>query len=112
MHIDTFDIGGPLECEQRVNGAGGHRGVPTELSRKIRPRWIDSEQEVGPVGDDLVGVHVRLRARAGLPDDQRKIVIEFTVDDFLRRLIDGAGNVLFQLAERQIGPRCRLFLNP
>ena len=33
----------------------------------------------GPVGDDLVGVHVGLRAAAGLPDAQGEVVVEQTL---------------------------------
>ena len=32
-------------------------------------------QLVAPIGDDFVGVHVRLRAAARLPDDERKACV-------------------------------------
>ena len=35
------------------------------------------------VRDDLVDVHVRLRARTGLPDDEREVIIELAGDDFV-----------------------------
>ena len=37
----------------------------------------------GAVGDDLVDVHVRLRAAAGLPDAQREVVVELAGDDLV-----------------------------
>ena len=43
-----------------------------------------------PVGDDLVDVHVRLRAAAGLPNAQGKVVVELAADDF----VGGTGNEL------------------
>jgi hypothetical protein len=42
----------------------------------------------GAVGDDLVGVHVRLGAAAGLPDAEREVVVELAGDD----LVGGAGD--------------------
>ena len=36
---------------------------------------LPAQQLVGPVGDDLVGVHVGLGAGAGLPDDERELVV-------------------------------------
>ena len=44
----------------------------------------------GQMGDNLVDVHVGLRAAAGLPDHQRKFVIPFALSD----LLAGAGNGL------------------
>ena len=43
---------------------------------------------VGAVGDDLVGVHVGLRAGARLPDHQREMVVQFAVDDLGGGLLD------------------------
>src|SRR5205085_9930803 len=37
----------------------------------------------GPVGDHLVGVHVGLRAAAGLPDAQREVAVELAGDDLV-----------------------------
>ena len=41
-----------------------------------------AENLVGAIGDHLVQIHVRLRAGAGLPDHQRKMIIEAAVDNF------------------------------
>ena len=43
----------------------------------------------GAVRDDLVSVHVGLGARAGLPNDEGKVVDEFEGGDFFSRLLDG-----------------------
>ena len=43
---------------------------------------------IAAVGDDLVGVHVRLGAAAGLPDDEGEVVIQLPADD----LVAGGGN--------------------
>ena len=37
----------------------------------------------GAIGDDLVDVHVGLSSASGLPDDERKVVVELTVNDLL-----------------------------
>jgi hypothetical protein len=37
---------------------------------------LAAEQLGGAVGDHLVGVHVGLGAGAGLPDDEREVVVE------------------------------------
>jgi hypothetical protein len=42
----------------------------------------------GPVGNHLVGVHVRLRAAARLPDPQRELLVELSGDHLVRRLHD------------------------
>jgi len=41
------------------------------------------------VGDDLVGVHVGLSARAGLPDDEGEVAKELPGDDFIGSLLNG-----------------------
>ena len=60
------------------------------------------------VGDDLVRVHVRLRAGSGLEDDQREVIIELALDD----LVGGASNqvcdVLRELAEFGVCKRSSL----
>ena len=58
---------------------------------------------VGAAGDHLVGVHVRLGARPGLPDDQRELAVEVAARDLARRLLDRLGEL------RRRGRRCRAF---
>src|SRR3546814_766387 len=62
----------------------------------------------GSVGNDLVGIHVRLRARPGLKNDQGELFIELALYDFLGRLPDQAGDVLRELAQFGIGLRSGL----
>ena len=64
----------------RLTSSLGWTGL---LLPSVPPRELDRA-----VGDHLVGVHVRLRARAGLEHDQRKLGIERAVDDFLRGTLD------------------------
>ena len=61
-------------------------------------------QLVGPTGDDLVGVHVGLRARPGLEDDQRELAVEPAVDDLLGGSLDRVGLVGGKLAELEVRP--------
>ena len=68
----------------------------------------------GDTGDHFVDVHVRLRAAAGLPDEQRKVRVERTGDDFVRRLIEratrspvAAARTLFSSSGRHTSPPCR-----
>ena len=43
-----------------------------------------ARQSNRPIGNNLVSIHVRLRATAGLPDAKWKVFIERTGDDFIR----------------------------
>ena len=70
---------------------------------------------IGAIGDHFIDVHVRLRAGAGLPDDKRKMRVEFAGDDFLRRIDDRLRHIrldqaLFgvDLRRRQFHPRQRV----
>ena len=64
-------------------------------------------QLVGAVGDHFVGVHVALRAGAGLEDDQGELGVEGAVDDLLSGARDELGLVLRQQAELRVGARRR-----
>ncbi len=64
---------------------------------------LAAEQFVGAVGDHLIEVHVGLRAGAGLPDHQRKMIVELAVDHFARGADDGAGAALVEQPEFAIG---------
>ena len=57
----------------------------------------------GAVRDHLVGVHVGLRAGAGLPDHQRKLAVVLAVDHLLRRRDDGLGKLRIEIAQRVVG---------
>ena len=71
---------------------------------------LATENFVGTVGNDLVGVHVGLGARTGLPNHKREMVVELALDNFLRRFIDRLGDLFLELAEREISAYGGLFL--
>ena len=60
---------------------------------------LAAEQLDRPVGDDLVGVHVRRGAAAGLEDVDDELAVERAVDDVLRGADDRAGEVLVEQPE-------------
>ena len=61
-----------------------------------------------PVGDHLVGVHVGLGARAGLPHHQGEVVVQLAVDHVLGGTGDGLGDLRFQIVQLRVGARGRL----
>ena len=63
------------------------------------------------VRDHLVGVHVGLGAAAGLPDAQRKMIVELSLNHFIASLHDQLRFVVRQFAEFLINERSRLFKN-
>src|SRR5258705_4493060 len=70
---------------------------------------LAAKQFVGAVGDHLIEVHVALRAGAGLPDHQRKMIVELAVDHLARGAGDGAGAALVEQPKFAIGFRgCKL----
>ena len=91
----------PLELRQEVPFELEHRGdvhrgrerivrrlthvdVVVGVYRRLAPQ-LAAEQLDGAVRDDLVDVHVRLRARAGLPDVERELGVELPRDDLVGR---------------------------
>ena len=70
----------------------GHVDVIVGVNRGLRAepaaRHLDRA-----VRDDLVDVHVGLRARSGLPDVERELAVEATLDDFVRGPDDERGLV-------------------
>ena len=69
-------------------------------AKRSPPRHFD-----GPVADDLVGVHVRRGAGAGLVDVDGKLGVELAGGHFARRGNDGFGDLGFELAEVAVGHR-------
>ncbi len=64
----------------------------------------DAARELdGPIGDDFVGVHVGLSAAAGLPDDEREVVVEKARDDLVGGADDELGGSPVELAELGVG---------
>ncbi len=58
-----------------------------------------AEHFTGPVGDDLIGVHVGLGAGTGLPDGEGKVRVPATLHDFLCGRCQRLRNGWFQLAK-------------
>ncbi len=69
-----------------------------------------AEHLVGPVCQHLVHVHVGLRAGAGLPDDERELVIELAGDHLLGGGDDGVAKAAIEPTDRHVGERGRLLL--
>src|ERR1044072_2440908 len=63
------------------------------------------------VRDYFVGVHVGLRAAAGLPNTQGKVIVELSFNHFITSLHDELRLVVRQLAEFFINERSGLFEN-
>ena len=64
---------------------------------------LAAEHLDGPVGDNLVGVHVGLCARACLPDDKREVVVELAVDHLVGGLADGVADLRVEVLQRHVG---------
>ncbi len=62
-----------------------------------------AQQLVGAVGDHLVEVHVGLGAGAGLPDHQRKVIVELAFDHLACGADDGAGAARIEQSEFPVG---------
>jgi hypothetical protein len=78
-----------------------------------RPAAFDLPKQLdGPVGDDLVGVHVGARPRAGLKDVEDEVPVEFAGDDFLGRFHDRHGPFPVQQPQLQVDPGGALLDHP
>ena len=73
----------------------------------VRVHEVFAQQLIGAVGNDLVDIHIRLRAAAGLPDGKREVAVERTVEDLVAGGLDGAGAAGVEHAELRIGARRR-----
>ena len=82
--FDSQDSGDVHRGREGVVGGLGHVDVIVRMAE-----FLDTGDGVCSVRDDLVGVHVGLGARTGLPDDQREVVVELAGDDFVTGLGDG-----------------------
>jgi hypothetical protein len=90
--VGRGDGGGDVQGgREAVVGRLAHVDVVVGMDRGLAAAGA-GEDLVGAAGDDLVRVHVRLRAAAGLPDDEGELVVELAVDDFLRGGVDGGGD--------------------
>ena len=118
-----FDRRGHGHVDRRgkhVVGALPHVDVIVGMDRLFGLQPIAAQQLDGPVADHLVGVHVARRARAGLKDVDRELVVELAVGHFaagrqqgldllgVERVLAGAG----QLAQVAIGDAAANFTSP
>ena len=77
------DHGGNVHCRREgVIGGLAHVDIIVRVAK------FCARQLIGAVGNDLVRIHIRLRARAGLPDHQRKMLVELARD----HLVASPGN--------------------
>jgi hypothetical protein len=63
-----------------------------------------SQQFAGAIGDDLIHVHVGLRAGAGLPHRQRKVRVVPTRDHLVRSRGNRDGEARVDEPERLVDP--------
>jgi hypothetical protein len=66
---------------------------------------------IGAIGDDLVGVHVAVRAAAGLKDDEGEVIVELAFDHLLGGAYDELGQFPRQFSQLGIGLRRRFLEN-
>ena len=72
--------------------------------RRLLAAALTAEQLVGPARDHLVGVHVALGARPGLPDHQRELVGQLPVGHLLRGAGDGVPDFGVEHAQPHVDP--------
>ena len=68
---------------------------------------LAAQNLVRPVGDHLVGVHVKADAGAGLEHVDHELLVPLAVDHFLRRLDDRVGALGVDQAKLLVGLRRR-----
>src|SRR5260370_7661057 len=71
------------------------------MDRLARSKWT-TEDLVCPVGDDLFGVGVRGRPRAGLEDIDDEVLVELALLDFLGGLLNRVGDAGLEQAELSV----------
>ena len=93
---------------ERIVRRLAHIDVIVGMNRLLGAEFA-AQQFVGAIGDHLVEVHVGLGAGAGLPDHQRKMIVELALDHLARGADDGAGAACVQQSQFAIGFRGRQF---
>ena len=78
------------------------------MNRRFRAK-SRAEHFVGAIGDHLVGVHVRLRAGPGLPDDQREVAVPLALHHFVGSRGNCRGKAWIELAGVSVDLRRRAF---
>src|SRR5260370_497402 len=81
-----------------------HVDVIVGMNRLLRSHLATGDLDRA-VRDDLVHVHVRLRAGSGLPDAQRKMILQLPGDHLVGCLRDQLGLLVVQFAEIAIDQR-------
>ena len=77
--LDASNMHGRREC---VVGRLRHVHMVIGVNRFLRSHFA-AQHFNGTVGDDFIGIHVGLGAGAGLPDDEREMLVKLSLDDFL-----------------------------
>ena len=99
------------ELERRRDMHGGREGIVGGLAEidvivgmdRVLGAELAAEELACPVGDHLVQIHVRLRARAGLPHEQREMRIVPAFDHLVGCRHDSLGQALVDQSELDIG---------
>ena len=102
-----------FDLARRGDVHGGREGVVRRLAAvdvivRVHRRFaaaLAAERLVGEARDDLVGVHVRLGAGAGLPDDERELVVVLALHHLGGRGGDRVGDPRLELAEVLVDER-------
>src|SRR5688572_31287530 len=74
------------------------------MNRLLAPHLATSDLD-GAIRDYFVGVHVRLRATAGLPDAQREVIVKLASDDLVGSLEDKLAFLFRKLAKVAVHQR-------
>ncbi len=77
---------------EAVVGRLAHVDMIVGMDRRL-PAARAGQHLVGAPGNDLVDVHVGLGAAAGLPDNERELLVELAGGDLGRSGLDGVGDL-------------------
>lgn len=89
--LDLQNSGNVHNGREGIVGRGGHVDMVVGVDRLLAAHG--SAQDLNcTVGDDLVGIHVGLGARAGLPDNEREMVNQLEVGNLSGGLLDRLAN--------------------
>src|SRR5919199_6657871 len=102
--LDLFDRGDVHDRGEGIVGRLAVVDVVVRMDRLLRANHTARELD-SAIGDHLVGVHVGLRARAGLEDDKRELAVQLAVDHLLGSPRDQIDLVVGQLAQLFIRQR-------
>lgn len=103
--LDLENGGNVHGGREGVVGRGGHVDVVVGVDGLLGAHLAAQDLD-GAVGDYLVGVHVGLGAGAGLPDDQREVVVEFAGSDLFGGLLDGLTDLCVCAERRALAGSC------